>query len=149
MTEQIPSASPTHGNEQQPKPQARRSVARTRRRSQRDQRFSGRFGEAALRWPEPGAIAVPTSMENPGQGHARSSRDVQRSLAADLNAPPGDRWLVPAIRRGPVIPRGPGPPRRRVRTGPDEASVVQEGARDCPGVLFVARPAATPAYPRS
>jgi hypothetical protein len=112
MTEQIPTASPTHGNEQQPNPQACRSVAPTRQRSQCDPRFSGRFGEAALRWPEHGATAVPTSVENPGQDHAGSSRDVLRSLLADLNARPGDRCLVPVIRRRPPIPRGPGPPSR-------------------------------------
>lgn len=67
MTEQIPTTSPTHGNEQQPNPQARRSVAPTRQRTQRDRHFSGRLGEAALRWPEHGAIALPTSVENPGR----------------------------------------------------------------------------------
>jgi hypothetical protein len=112
MTEKIPTASPTRGNEQQPNPQARRSVAPTRQRTQRDPRFRSRLGEAALRWPEHGAIALPTSVVNPGQSHPGSPSDLRRSLLADLNARPGHGWLVPAIRRRPVIPRGPGPPSR-------------------------------------
>ena len=89
MTEQIPTASPTRGDEQQPNPQARRSVAPIRQRTQLDPRFSGRFGEAALRWPEHSAVALPTSVENPEQSHARSSRDVRRSLAPTSTRPPG------------------------------------------------------------
>ncbi|HUY25652.1 MAG TPA: hypothetical protein VMV09_10185 [Candidatus Saccharimonadales bacterium] len=112
MTEQIPTTSPNRGKEQQPNPQTRRSVAPTRQPTQRDLRFNDRFGEAALRWPEHSGIALPTSVENPEQSHVASSRGVLRSPLADLNAPPEHRWLVPAIRRRPVIPRGPRPPGR-------------------------------------
>ena len=110
MTEHIPTTNPTQGKEQQPNPLARRSVAPTRQRAQRDPRFSGRFSEAALRRPEQCAIAPPTSVKDPEPTRAGPSRDGLRALLAALDAPPGRGWSVPAIRRRTVIPGGPGPP---------------------------------------
>jgi len=114
MTEQIPTTSPTQPEEQKLKPQAHRSAAP---RPQRPLRFTGRFGEAALRWPDQRAIALSTSVENPEQTHAGSSRDGLRALLAALDESRGHRWSVPAIRRRPVGPRGPGPPEQRLKMG--------------------------------
>jgi hypothetical protein len=107
MTEQIPTTSPTQPEEQKLKPQAHRFAAP---RPQRPPRFTGRFGEAALRWPDQRAGAPSTSVEDPEQTHAGSSQDGLRALLAALDAPRGPRWAVPAIRRRPVVLRGPGPP---------------------------------------
>lgn len=117
MTEQIPTSSPTQPEEQKISPQARRSDAPTRQRTQRHLHSSGRFSEAALRWPERRAIALPTSVEDWEPTHAGLSRDGLRSLLAALDAPPGHGWAVPAIRRRPAIPRGHGPPGLRLKLG--------------------------------
>jgi len=110
MTEQIPTTSPTRPEDQKLKAQARSSDAPTRQRAQRHRRSRGRFGEEALHWRERPALALPTSVEDPETTHLESSRDGLRSLLAALDAAPGRGWSVPAIRRRPVIPRGPGPP---------------------------------------
>jgi hypothetical protein len=109
MTEQIPTTSSAHREERKLNPQASKVVPTALDQTQRHLRTGGRFGERDLRWPERSANAFATPVADPELTRLGSSRDRLRWLLT-VDAPSRHGWSVPAIRRRPVISRGPGPP---------------------------------------